>query len=307
MSAEGMLFDRSLPGRLIRPLRAGSALPGGGRLQGARLSEDGQRLIYRLSPGGLELVVQKPADSQPSLARTRHFSIWLRGAAPGPLPPGREALVKAVVALIRRNDTASVKPWADPAPRARPTASLYLVPGHLGDPDDIGVRSLKVLQEVRNIFVEKCNAPVVAEILVRHGMRPADKRIVPVEYGPRARGALLRRLRAVAARDEDMCLFGACEGTPTFCDPGKDLIREAARPRGRVRIRSLGGASALATALMRVEEPVDRFMFYGVVGRPAVLESLRPCLVQALRFGLAAGFLVTPRFAAARLGRLDRD
>ncbi|OGS40299.1 MAG: hypothetical protein A2506_07865 [Elusimicrobia bacterium RIFOXYD12_FULL_66_9] len=297
---------------LVQPLKVGDLLPGGCRLVNARITDDHARIIYTLSPD-IEVVVQAPSPAQASLARTRHLLIRLDARSSAQLSPARRTSLAALIARIGENDTLSpgflAARAAPPSIRLPGRSTLYLLPGHISDDMDLGLRTLGLLSEIKNIFVEASSIEDLMKPLRRHDIPAKGKRIIPVDQNGGRSGSrvpsALRHLRAGAARREDMCFFGAGEGAPTFCDPGKSIVRAAARLRPAIRIRSVGGPSALTAALMRTEEKIDRFTFLGIAGSLQDLREASQLMRASLRSGLPAVFFIIPTLDPAHLAWLQ--
>ncbi|MFN8450631.1 MAG: SAM-dependent methyltransferase [Anaerolineae bacterium] len=130
--------------------------------------------------------------------------------------------------------------------------TLYLVPTPLGDPDDITLRALRILREVRAIATD---SPTDTQALIdRHGIST-----MIIDYD----SAL------AALPDGDVALVTA-SGTPGIGDAAHEIVR-AAIARG-IRVEPLPGASAEITALVLSGLPTDAFVCVGAL--PDDLNSL---------------------------------
>ena len=177
-----------------------------------------------------------------------------------------EELPDATAGTFGGDASLPVAPPVVLTPASSPLAApaLYLVPGHLGNPKDISLRGFGVLAGVHNIFLEEGTLDVARVVLQELDLDPASKRWIELPDKDLARGEpeAVEVFRELVRRGEAACLFGGCEGTPAFNDPGSGLIREA--DRLGVPVRSIGGPSALNLALMRVEENLGGgFLFLG--------------------------------------------
>lgn len=123
--------------------------------------------------------------------------------------------------------------------------TLYLVPTPLGDSDDITLRALRILREVRAIATD---SPMDTQALLdRSGIQ------TPIIAYDAALAAL---------SDRDMALVAA-SGTPGIGDTAQEIVREAIA-RG-IRVEPLPGASAAITALVLSGLPTDAFVCVGAL------------------------------------------
>lgn len=130
--------------------------------------------------------------------------------------------------------------------------TLYVVPTPIGNLEDITLRALRVLKEVRLIAAEDTRTTRV--LLNRY-----DIRTPLTSYHEHNK---LTKLDAIfAALTEGDVALVSDAGTPGINDPGYELIREAVA-RG-VKIEPLPGASAAITALVASGLPTDGFIYLG--------------------------------------------
>jgi 16S rRNA (cytidine1402-2'-O)-methyltransferase len=130
--------------------------------------------------------------------------------------------------------------------------SLYIVPTPIGNLEDITLRALRILREVRLIAAEDTRT---TRILLQH-----YQIVTPLTaYHEHNK---LTKLDAIfdALAMGDVALVSDA-GTPGISDPGAELIA-AAVARG-IRIESLPGACAAITALVASGLPTDGFVFLG--------------------------------------------
>jgi 16S rRNA C1402 (ribose-2'-O) methylase RsmI len=247
-----------LAGRLLAPVRVGDAVLHRFRLAEIELAADDSQITYHFVPGDLRIVVE-PRSTKRSSAQTPSFNVFVMSVGPAELAADERRLIEHVISLVRANDPGAVS-W-ERAP------TLFLVPGVIGNPADLGMRSVEVLRGVRTLLVEPGKEAITAELLRFHGVRVDEKRIVPLPQNPEE---LAQLCDGLVARDENACLFGADEGVPGLSDPGKSLLASAAQLGDRLRVRTIGGPSALAMALLRVPIDLDRFLFVGVLEKNAV-------------------------------------
>ena len=136
---------------------------------------------------------------------------------------------------------------------------LYVVPTPLGDPEDLTLRALRVLREVRLIAAE--DTRVTRELLRAHGVDP-PRMLSCHDHNEAERAAEI----AAAALEGPVALVSDA-GTPLVNDPGWRVLA-ACRDAG-VDIVVLPGPSAPITALVGSGLPVDRWSFGGFLPRDA--------------------------------------
>lgn len=288
---------KDLVHKLILPLHLNETVFDRFTLVGAELAADDSRIVYTFAPTGLQLAVE-PLSTRPSFAQTASFNLCYPSTGPAELARDENRLLEHIVSLIRSNDPGAVV-W-----KSAPT--LFLVPGVIGNPADLSLRAVDVLRRVPVILVEPGKESIVAELLTFHGIALGGKRVLPL---PEDAGEVARRLDGLVAEDDDLCLFGADEGLPGFNDPGKSLLAAAAALGERLRVRTVGGPSALAMALLRIPLDLDRFLFFGVLegDQPSVEELLRQAHDKPLILFLAANGDTIARRIAAKCLPAGRD
>ena len=176
-----------------------------------------------------------------------------------------DAKAKAVSdAFVKQLKAQRAELQVEPDPRQvrdqATAASLFLVPGHIGDPLDISVRAIETLASSGLILVEDEAESAIA-LLEYHG-------VVGIEVATMD-GDAEGKIQKTLDQGLDVAIFGGWEGTPGFCDPGTEFISGLDVP-----VRALGGTSVLATALMRVPVHVDRFTFCGAVHQDKDLDCV---------------------------------
>jgi 16S rRNA (cytidine1402-2'-O)-methyltransferase len=134
--------------------------------------------------------------------------------------------------------------------------TLYVVASPIGNLEDITLRALRVLAEVRLIAAE--DTRVASRLLTRHGIRKAM-----VSYrAPVERRSLPRLLAAL--RLGDIALLSDA-GTPTLSDPGQVLV-QAAWEAGH-DVVPIPGPSAITAALAVSGLSAGTFTFAGYLPR----------------------------------------
>jgi 16S rRNA C1402 (ribose-2'-O) methylase RsmI len=263
-------------------LRPGDVLTHGWVIQRVERLEKGSRFAVTTAAPPLRLIIELPRPGNVYDARTERLGIWVDSA--DVLGSGdsrlREAIARDVADRIRAfdgGDNVELPMCRLPVHGSKPI--FYLTPGHLGDPDDLSLRALQVIASVPIIFVENGKAEEVRALLRRFKLRPAEGPGAPeiIELGNDDTSAV-ERWRAAVAAGLDTCLFGGNEGIPGFCDPGKALVTAAAGLQDAVRIRSVGGSSALGHALMRLPSDLQMFEFGGLMHSEAEARRLTAAL-----------------------------
>lgn len=147
--------------------------------------------------------------------------------------------------------------------------TLYIVPTPIGNLEDITLRALRVLREVRLIAAEDTR---ITRILLQHYQIDTPL----TSYHEHNKLTKLDVIFAALAEGDVALVSDA--GTPGISDPGYELIREALA-RG-VRVEPLPGACAAVTALVASGLPTDSFVFLGFLpkkdrARRELLASLK--------------------------------
>jgi 16S rRNA (cytidine1402-2'-O)-methyltransferase len=150
------------------------------------------------------------------------------------------------------------------------SGTLYIVATPIGNLEDITIRAIRVLKEVRLIAAEDTRR---TRILL-------DKYQIPTpltslhDHNERGKsGLILMKLQ----QGEDVA-YVSDAGTPGISDPGYILVKEATA-RG-IRVAPVPGSSALIAALSVSGLPMDSFVFLGFlpaksIRRRGVLASLK--------------------------------
>jgi 16S rRNA (cytidine1402-2'-O)-methyltransferase len=131
--------------------------------------------------------------------------------------------------------------------------TLYVVATPIGNLDDITIRAIRVLKEVRLIAAEDTRR---TRILLNAYQIVTPLTSLYDQNEARKCGLLLARLKG-----GDDVAYVSDAGTPGISDPGYILVREAIL-RG-IRVAPVPGASALIAALSVSGLPMDSFVFHG--------------------------------------------
>jgi 16S rRNA (cytidine1402-2'-O)-methyltransferase len=165
----------------------------------------------------------------------------------------------------------SAEPLASlrPAHRMLVMPTLYLVATPIGNLEDITLRALRILKEVKLIAAEDTRT---SRVLLQHFQINTPL----ISYHEHNK---LIRLDTIFQTLEtgDVALISDA-GTPAISDPGYELVREAIA-RG-YSVVPIPGANAIACALIASGLPTDGYVYLGFLpkkqsARRALLESVR--------------------------------
>jgi 16S rRNA (cytidine1402-2'-O)-methyltransferase len=133
---------------------------------------------------------------------------------------------------------------------------LYVIATPIGNLEDISLRALRLLEEVKLIAAEDTRT-------TRHLLSAHDIKTPLTSYHEHSKRAKLDYLLNYLER-EDLALVSEA-GMPGLSDPGYDLV-VAAIERG-VSVVPIPGASAIITALAVSGLPTDQFLYIGFLPR----------------------------------------
>jgi 16S rRNA (cytidine1402-2'-O)-methyltransferase len=133
---------------------------------------------------------------------------------------------------------------------------LYVIATPIGNLEDISLRALRLLREVKLIAAEDTRK-------TRHLLNPYNVRTPLTSYHEHSKRAKLDYLLDYLEK-EDLALVSEA-GMPGLSDPGYDLI-VASIERG-IPVVPIPGASAVITALVVSGLPTDQFLYVGFLPR----------------------------------------
>jgi 16S rRNA (cytidine1402-2'-O)-methyltransferase len=135
-------------------------------------------------------------------------------------------------------------------------STLYIVPTPIGNLEDITLRALRILKEVRLIAAEDTRT---TKVLLDH----YEIKTPLISYHEHNK---LRRLEDIfaALAEGDVALVSDA-GTPGISDPGYELVSAAIEHQ--VSIVPLPGANAAITALVASGLPTNNFVYLGFLPR----------------------------------------
>jgi 16S rRNA (cytidine1402-2'-O)-methyltransferase len=148
--------------------------------------------------------------------------------------------------------------------------ALYVVATPIGNLEDITLRAIRILKEVRLIAAEDTRRTRI--LLDKYGISTPLTSLYDQNEAKKS-GLLIARLQ----RGEDVA-YVSDAGTPGISDPGYVLVREAVSQG--IRVAPVPGVSALIAAISVSGLPMDSFMFLGflpskAMRRRGLLTSLR--------------------------------
>jgi len=133
---------------------------------------------------------------------------------------------------------------------------LYVIATPIGNLEDISLRGLRLLREVKLIAAEDTRT-------TRHLLNAHNIKTPLTSYHEHSKRAKLDYLLNYLEK-EDLALVSEA-GTPGLSDPGYELI-VAAIERG-ISVVPIPGASAVITALVVSGLPTDQFLYLGFLPR----------------------------------------
>ena len=134
---------------------------------------------------------------------------------------------------------------------------LYIVATPIGNPRDITLRALDVLQEVDAVVCEEYREG--STLLKKLGI---NKEIVVINEHNEAEMAPELAMRI--HQNQSLALISDC-GTPVFADPGATLIRVLTEQG--IPVIPIPGPSSLMAALSVLDFKLDRFIYAGFLPR----------------------------------------
>jgi 16S rRNA (cytidine1402-2'-O)-methyltransferase len=133
---------------------------------------------------------------------------------------------------------------------------LYVIATPIGNLEDISLRALRLLQEVKLIAAEDTRT-------TRHLLNAHNIKTPLTSYHEHSKRAKLDYLLNYLEK-EDLALVSEA-GMPGLSDPGYKLI--VAAVERRISVVPIPGASAVTTALVVSGLPTDQFLYLGFLPR----------------------------------------
>ena len=139
-------------------------------------------------------------------------------------------------------------------PNKKEAGTLYIVATPIGNPKDITLRALDMLEEADAVICEEYRQG--SRLLHQLGMD--EKELVTLnEHNEKE---VAQKLAQRLARGESMALISDA-GTPVFADPGQHLI--GILYQMKIPVKPVPGPASLIAALSLCDFCIDRFIFAG--------------------------------------------
>jgi 16S rRNA (cytidine1402-2'-O)-methyltransferase len=145
-------------------------------------------------------------------------------------------------------------------------AILYVVATPIGNLEDITLRALRVLKEVKLILAE--DTRVTKKLLMHYGITTPT-----MSYHANSKLAKLDRIVALLKEGNDIALVSDA-GTPAISDPGVELVSAVRALESEVRVIAIPGPSALTAAVSVSGMPTAQFVFLGFLPHKKGRETL---------------------------------
>lgn len=159
---------------------------------------------------------------------------------------------------------------------------LTLIATPIGNDQDISLRALEALKNAPIIILEEFKEST--RFLRSHGISGKTYEQLNEHSKPED----FKRLADLCEK-QNVVLITDC-GTPGFCDPGADLVREC-RKRG-IAVQTFPGASSLMGLLSLSSVRLDQFVFRGFV--PAENEARKEAWTELQKESRALVLMDTP-------------
>jgi 16S rRNA (cytidine1402-2'-O)-methyltransferase len=167
---------------------------------------------------------------------------------------------------------------------------LYIVATPIGNPKDITLRALEILESCAAVVCEEMREGTT--LLKALGVQ--NKEIILLNEHNEAEQApeVLMRLY----NGDDLALISDA-GTPVFADPGHFLVRQASQ--AGIRVSPIPGPSSLMAALSILDFEIKQFVFGGFLSRDP--DARRQELTRLRGLGMPVVLLDTPYRLASLL------
>ncbi len=194
----------------------------------------------------------------------------------------------------REQRVVAEKPLVHPEnDRHGPLGTLYVVATPIGNLEDITLRAIRILREVRLIAAEDTRR---TRILLDKYQIPTPLTSLYDQNEAKKSGLLLGRLQ----QGEDVA-YVSDAGTPGISDPGYILVRKAISCG--IRVVPVPGSSALIAALSVSGLPMDSFVFLSFL--PAKQARRRQLLASLKQEERTLVFYESPRRLLSSLQDID--
>lgn len=172
--------------------------------------------------------------------------------------------------------------------------ALFLVAIPIGHPQDITLRALELLKKCETLILEERKEGT--KFLRAHGMSGKNY----LQLNEHSTSEDLKELVTLCEKS-DIALITDC-GTPGFCDPGADLVRECRKKK--IPVFTLPGASSLMGLLSLSSQRIDQFIFRGFL--PAENEAREKSWIEVKKESRALILMDTPYRLQKMLEELEK-
>lgn len=131
---------------------------------------------------------------------------------------------------------------------------LYVVATHIGNPDDITLRALKILKEVDFVICEEFK--VGSRLLKSYDIKKPLE-LLNEHNETEQTQVILDRL----IMNGETAAIISDAGTPLFADPGNNLVWHC--HQNKINVVPIPGASSIMAALMVSGLKLEQFLYYG--------------------------------------------
>ena len=171
-------------------------------------------------------------------------------------------------------------------------SKLYVVATHIGNPDDITLRALKILEEVDFVICEEFK--VGSRLLKGYDIKKPLE-LLNEHNETEQTQVILNRL----IMNSEIAAIISDAGTPLFADPGNNLVFNC--HQNGIDVVPVPGASSIMAALMVSGLKLEQFLYYGFL--PANKDE-RKRAIKRLPNNYDLIFLETPYRLKQLLGDL---
>ncbi len=171
-------------------------------------------------------------------------------------------------------------------------SKLYVVATHIGNPDDITLRALKILEEVDFVICEEFK--VGSRLLKGYDIKKPLE-LLNEHNETEQTQVILNRL----IMNSEIAAIISDAGTPLFADPGNNLVFNC--HQNGIDVVPIPGASSIMAALMVSGLKLEQFLYYGFL--PANKDE-RKRAIKRLPNNYDLIFLETPYRLKQLLGDL---
>jgi 16S rRNA (cytidine1402-2'-O)-methyltransferase len=173
---------------------------------------------------------------------------------------------------------------------------LFIVATPIGNPEDITLRAIKILQECDGVICEEFREG--SSLLKKLGITVKEL-VVLNEHNEKTHGPeIINRIQ----KNQSYALISDC-GTPVFADPGASLIALAVA--SGIRVIPVPGPSSLISALSILDFKPEHFVFSGFLSRQP--DHRRQQLQRLRSFRMPVVIMDTPYRLTALLEDVERN